>query len=80
MAVKIGLPIVPVAVRGLRKVFPKGTWILRPGRIEVVLGPTIETSGLTEDDVPALMQRVRAHLQAALAGETPAIATAELVS
>jgi len=41
-AVDTGRPIVPVAVDGTRRVLPDGTWLFRPGRITVTIGPTME--------------------------------------
>ncbi len=62
IAVASGLPIVPVAVRGMLEILPKGTWITRPGRIDVYVGPQIETQGLSDDDIDALMERVGAAM------------------
>jgi 1-acyl-sn-glycerol-3-phosphate acyltransferase len=54
-----GLPLVPVAVRGMFDVLRKGSFVTRPGRIDVYIGPQIETAGLEESEVPELMERVR---------------------
>lgn len=59
MARAAGLPIVPVGIRGMYHVFPKGTWIVRPGHLEVYLGPTIETAGLSDDQLDAVVTRVQ---------------------
>jgi 1-acyl-sn-glycerol-3-phosphate acyltransferase len=59
-----GLPLVPVAVRGMFDILPKGTFVTRPGRIDVYVGPQIETEGLDEAEVPALMERVRGIMEA----------------
>jgi 1-acyl-sn-glycerol-3-phosphate acyltransferase len=66
IALASGLPIVPVAVHGMFDILPKGTWITRPGRIDVYIGPQIETQGLTTDDIPALIERVRSAMSAFL--------------
>ena len=58
-----GLPIVPVAVRGMFDVLGKGRLVTRPGRIDVYIGPQIETTGLDETQVPALMERVRCIME-----------------
>jgi len=55
-----GFPILPVTVNGSRKVLPKKSLVFRPGVIEVVVGDPIETTGLTRDDLPALMEKTRA--------------------
>jgi len=41
LAIKMGLPIVPVGVRGTRVVQPKGSVAIRPGRVEVSYGAPI---------------------------------------
>jgi 1-acyl-sn-glycerol-3-phosphate acyltransferase len=64
MARDIGAPMVPIVTHGVYKVNHKGTWLLRPGRtIKVYIGPQIETSKLTEEQVPTLA----ACLQGAMA-------------
>jgi len=62
-AIEAGLPIVPIASRGAYRMLPKGAFSIRPSKIEVYMGPQIETEGLCEDDVPALMERVREVLE-----------------
>lgn len=75
MALRNGAPVVPLAVRGLHEVFPKGSWILRPGHIEIYVGPQIETAGLGDSDLDALMQRVHDSLSHWVAtGTVPASA------
>ncbi|MEA2564781.1 MAG: 1-acyl-sn-glycerol-3-phosphate acyltransferase [Acidobacteriota bacterium] len=41
LAIKMGLPIVPVGVRGTREVQPKGSVTIRPGKVEVGYGAPI---------------------------------------
>lgn len=73
MARNAELPVVPVAVCGLYRVLPKGTWIMRPGRITVHVGPQIETRGLTDAQVDDLSRRCREWIAAHVErGETPA--------
>jgi 1-acyl-sn-glycerol-3-phosphate acyltransferase len=59
-----GLPIVPIATRGAYRMLPKGAFSIRPSRIEVYVAPQIETEGLRDDELPALMERVREVLEA----------------
>lgn len=44
LAIKTGLPIVPVGVRGTRAVQPKGSVTIRPGTVEVRYGAPISCS------------------------------------
>lgn len=59
-----GLPIVPIATRGAHRMLPKGSFSIRPSRIEVYVAPQIETAGLRDDQLPELMERVREVMQA----------------
>jgi 1-acyl-sn-glycerol-3-phosphate acyltransferase len=64
MAVQTEVPILPVTCNGAYKVLPKKTLQVTPGRITVTLGDPIPTSGLTEKDVPELMEKTRAAVLA----------------
>ena len=64
MAREAGLPVVPTAVRGMYHVLPKGTWIVSPGHLEVYLGPTLETAGLSDAELDVLAERTRAIITA----------------
>lgn len=59
MAIDNGYPILPVTVNGSRKVLPKKSLVFRPGLIEVIVADPIETTGLTREDLPSLMERTR---------------------
>lgn len=41
LAVELDLPIVPAYIGGARKALPKGSWLLRPGRVHVRFGRPI---------------------------------------
>ncbi len=57
-----GMSVVPVAVRGLFEVFPKGALYPRPfGHIDVYVGPHFETAGLSEEEIDDLIARVREY-------------------
>ncbi len=56
----LGVPIVPVAVTGAFDVMRPGSLMLRPGNeITVYCEKPIATAGLTDDEIPALAERVR---------------------
>ena len=59
VAQQLGVPIVPVSLVGSFRHHRTGHWMLWPARITVHLHGTIETKGLTKEDVPALRERVR---------------------
>jgi len=58
-AVQTGMPILPVTCNGAFRIMPKSTLLFRPGHITVTIGDPIPTEGLTEEDVPALIERTR---------------------
>ena len=60
MAVEAGVPVVPVAIKHTDVLMGKGTGTARPGLIEMVLLPPIETQGLdTDEEIKALAVRTR---------------------
>lgn len=61
LALRTGLPIVPVSVSGTRKFLPRGCAVIRPGgQVRLVLGEPIPTAGVPYDARDALNDRVRA--------------------
>jgi len=62
LAQQLGVPIVPVSLVGSINHLRTGHWLLRPATITVILHATIETKGLTKDDVPALKARVHEQI------------------
>ncbi len=63
IALKAGLPIVPVGIEGARKVLPKKSYLIRPGKIVVRFGEPIPTAGLGVTAKGELMERVRAAIE-----------------
>jgi len=59
LAVNTGIPILPVTVNGAFKVLPKSAYLPIPGHVAITIGDPIPTDGLTEADVPELMERTR---------------------
>ena len=71
MAVEAGVPVVPVAIKNTDELMGKGTGAARPGIVEMVLLPPVETEGLTTDeDVKALAERTRALIAEELASKS----------
>jgi 1-acyl-sn-glycerol-3-phosphate acyltransferase len=60
LALRTGLPIVPVSVSGTRKFLPRGCAVIRPGgRVRLVLGEPIPTANLPFDARDALNEQIR---------------------
>ncbi len=53
------IPILPVTVNGSRRVLPKGDLVVKPGKIQVVVGDPIDTNGYTTDTVQELIDKTR---------------------
>lgn len=64
LAQQLGVPIVPVSLVGSYKHHRTGHWMLWPATVTVYLHDTVETKGLTKEDVPALRERVRQTIAA----------------
>ena len=62
LALESGAPIVPVTIRGTRKLMPKGQWFSRSGRVELVFHNPIPTTGVTVEAMSGLMERVKAAI------------------
>jgi 1-acyl-sn-glycerol-3-phosphate acyltransferase len=62
MAVAAGVAVVPVAMKYTDELMGKGTGVARPGTMEMVVLPPIETEGMTDADVKPLTGRTRAAI------------------
>ncbi len=71
LAVRHGIPLVPMSITGSFEFFQTGRWMLHPGKITVYLHDTIETSGLSPASVQELTERVRQIVAAPLQGQPP---------
>ncbi|MDQ3032321.1 MAG: 1-acyl-sn-glycerol-3-phosphate acyltransferase [Myxococcota bacterium] len=63
LARDLGVPVVPVTVTGAYDMMRKGSLVIRPGHtITVHVDAPIETEGLNDDEIPALMERVHGQM------------------
>jgi 1-acyl-sn-glycerol-3-phosphate acyltransferase len=62
MALKSGVPILPVTVNGSRFVLPKNTLALMPGKIEIVVGNVIDPGKYQENQKYELMEKIRSAI------------------
>lgn len=63
LAIKAGVPVVPLTLQGSRGVLPKGSLSIRPGLIRVDIGDPIDPTPFDLEHKEALMQRVRAVME-----------------
>jgi len=66
IALRAGVPIVPVTIRGTFKMLPRTSLAPRPGRVDVIISEPIETTDYNEKTLPALIERTRAAIAANL--------------
>jgi 1-acyl-sn-glycerol-3-phosphate acyltransferase len=59
LAIKSGVPILPVSISGGEKVLPRGALFSTPGTIKVKVHPPIDTRSYTLENKEELIQRVR---------------------
>jgi 1-acyl-sn-glycerol-3-phosphate acyltransferase len=59
LALRAGVPIVPIGIRGAHRVMPRGSLILRSGPVTVEIGEPIPVAGLSSLDRDSLLERVR---------------------
>ena len=76
LAIDAGLPVVPVAVAGTRRVMRKGRLTTRPGDVTLVVHPPVPTDGLSRADAGALAERVRGLVAASVAAAEGRVACA----
>jgi 1-acyl-sn-glycerol-3-phosphate acyltransferase len=67
-AIKAGVPVVPVKIEGSAAVLPPDGFSPRPGRVGLIVGPAINSSGLTLEDRRALADKTQIRLAALSSG------------
>jgi len=67
IAIKAGVPVVPVAIAGMRALLPMGSIHLRAGQAELRVGVPIPTTGLKLPDREELTLRMHQEIQRLLA-------------
>lgn len=70
IAIKAGAPAVPIALLHTRSILPMGSMMVRGGKVEVIVGDPIETTGMTLRDRGKLNQLLQDRV-AAIVGEIP---------
>jgi len=77
MAIKAGVPIVPIACSGAQKIMEKRSLVMHPGEIQVEFLQSIDASEYKLEEREALNERIRAVLAAGLPSEQRPIETAD---
>ena len=87
LAIRFGVPIVPMSIVGSYKFHRTGDWMLYPGKITVYLHDTIETNGMRKEEATELRDRVHAivaapveeHINAELARQNASAGEAQTI-
>jgi 1-acyl-sn-glycerol-3-phosphate acyltransferase len=66
MAIRAGVPVVPVSLAGTQRLMRKGDWTLHPGEVVVRYGPPVDASEYSTDQRDVLRQRVQDLVAAGL--------------
>jgi len=70
IAIKAGVPAVPIALLNTRSILPMGSMFIHSGDVELIVGDPIETASMTPHDRGRLNQMLQDRV-AAMVGETP---------
>jgi 1-acyl-sn-glycerol-3-phosphate acyltransferase len=62
IAIKTGVPLVPIGIVGMGRLMPVGSPYMRSGSVHIRIGDPIAASGLTPNDRAALTCRLRAEV------------------
>jgi 1-acyl-sn-glycerol-3-phosphate acyltransferase len=68
LALKSGVPIIPITINGSRDVMPRDSMRVRPGEIRVTIDRSVETSPYSLRERNVLMEKIRGILERNLAG------------
>lgn len=66
IATELGLPVVPLTVNGPFDRMKIHTYLLNPGKLELVIHEPIPTKGLSEEDIPTLMNKSKEVIHSGL--------------
>lgn len=59
LAIRAGVPVVPVSIVGVKDLVPRGIPSVRPGRVRVLIHPPVPSAGRTLEEVDRLAHEVR---------------------
>lgn len=60
LAIKSGVPVVPVAIHGTYEILPKGSLLMKPGKVSIRVGSPVETKNYRAKDKHDLAKTVHA--------------------
>jgi fatty-acyl-CoA synthase len=70
VAVETQRPVVPVTINGTAAIWPRGSWMMRPGPIEVCIHERLEVTTRGREEIERLRDRTRAAIQSNARGSS----------
>jgi 1-acyl-sn-glycerol-3-phosphate acyltransferase len=70
-AVKVGVPVMPVTIAGTKRVLAMDSWVIHPGRVELVLDDPVPTEGMGKAQLDGLVRQVRQRMEQNLREASP---------
>jgi 1-acyl-sn-glycerol-3-phosphate acyltransferase len=65
-ALDLGIPILPISIRGTRSLLPPDTMSLFPGRVQMIIHKPIDTKVYNENRLDVLIEKTKATIASAL--------------
>jgi 1-acyl-sn-glycerol-3-phosphate acyltransferase len=69
LAIRAGVPVVPISIVGAEKVMPRGSRGIHPGEVLIRFHPPVDSSGYTLEEKDRLLDCVRAAIASGLPPE-----------
>ena len=68
VAIRSGVPVVPLGLIGTREILPRNSKVIHPGKVTVKVGEPVNTEGLTSKDREALAQLLHSKVAELIKG------------
>ncbi|HVJ48732.1 lysophospholipid acyltransferase family protein [Desulfitobacterium sp.] len=66
LALKAGVPIVPITIRGSYKIMEQNGFIIKPAHVEIMIHDPLPTTGLSKEQASGLPEKVREIIEQGL--------------
>lgn len=78
MAIRAGVPVVPVSLAGTQNLMRKGDWLIYPGEVTVRFGPAVTTTGYGMEQREELRRTIQNLVAAGLPDDQKPLQAAEV--
>ncbi|NIQ01976.1 MAG: 1-acyl-sn-glycerol-3-phosphate acyltransferase, partial [Nitrospinaceae bacterium] len=59
LSIRSGAPLVPVTLLGTGNIIKKGSGIIRPGKVQIIISPAIPSQAVADDREDAVLDQIR---------------------